>query len=114
MPFLQPCLDDLGGETPASTRCRPGIAHARLGQYPCVKTNGHFKFLRPDTPPRARYVNAVLTEILEPHTAEIGSDIGSEVARRIMHLVEKLFLHGGFVNPSTGFRQLGDDRATVY
>src|SRR5215510_12025429 len=113
MSYLQPGRDDLSGETPAGARCRSGIAYARLSQYACIKTNRYFKFLRPGTPPCARYMNSVFTEILESYTAEIGSHIGREVTRRIMHLVEKLFLHGGFVDQTPRLRQLGDDRATV-
>src|SRR6476646_5427281 len=113
MGLFQPGLDNLDGKTSPGAGSRPGIAHARFGEYPCIKTDSDLEFLGARAAGCASHLNTVVAEVLERHAAEISGDVGSKIARRIVNLIEKLLLDGGLVHASPGLRQLCNDRAAI-
>ena len=64
-------------------------------------------------PARAAHAHSIAAEVGERQRGEVGDDVGIEVARRIVHLVEQLLAHGVEGDHAAGLRRLRDDRRAI-
>ena len=111
--ILEPFPDDIAGEPPARGCRRSGVADAGLGEKSRIETDGHFALGRPRAAVGAGDADAVLALRVNRHTAEVGSDIGGQVSRRIVHFIKKLLLHRRLRDAAAGVGQFGGDGAAV-
>jgi hypothetical protein len=91
----------------------PCIADLALAQVSGVVTDADLEASGPRSSGRAGDAHPVFPLLAQAHRAEIGDDVGREVAPRIAHLVEELLLDGAEVDPASGPADLAEHRAAV-
>ena len=109
--------DALGEDRRGRGRLLAGVGprerDARLARPPGVVAEQQLVRVGGRGAAHAGHAHPVVAEVVEGRAREVGDDIGREVPRRVVHLVEELVPDGVEAHASAGGARLGDDRGAV-
>ena len=106
--------NDLRCELRLRQRIWPGIANHGLSHEPVFIACDDFERCRRWMPARACDAHLIGTDLLHVQRRHIGIDIGSQVMRRIMHLVEQLLAQRVKADAPARPRRFADNGLAIF